>query len=835
MRDFTAILRYDSGTYDAKILLNDEHIGVDRFQATWYPIPHANVELSKDEIYRGSYKHTQCLKFASEGKHICAKCQTIPNLPSFKRRILLRADKVNDDGKRDLNCIRFEYLNSVERLELLRLKNKELEKKDSSLFLVGQMNLRLKLRVRSFKERIREFSKRGDMKSICHQLVKADEKGLFKEKRVLMDTLDSVSRNFHVRGSQGRRYKDAVKRFYESLKIMGGPRICNFVAVNLEGPSLDAVYKWRKTNLIDFKPGITEENFKQLFLLLKGLMDRNSIPKVPWLTAEDETAIEKNITYLQENDELLGFCGKETENSKDHVCLSNFHIIIGDDDESYAKMINAFKSYRKGNYARVVLLNPLHRRLPRLVICLVATCNCFSHFDVFNQWREIETYFGRHLEEVAGPLIGHSSDGDSRRRKLMVQMMLTDEGERFRPIEEEKGFIFSARKVACEEGPLGPSYLIKDVGDQDPIHNHKKYINHLDHVSKVIYIGPGLVVLMNHIEIFIERISVLKHGLNKEHVRRERDRQNWKTAQELCSIKVQKCLSDIKDGTADKLPPDPSVRGTIAFLNVIWHYVEIFFSPVLPLKERIKYAGFVAHFLEIRRNFIHWEPSLEISKNFISNQTYVDILLSVHTAVVVICFLRDQYQELECPLDRLGSDCCEDFFSQNVQFIGNHPVYPFGQMVRNVKHMIRLSEIQADPNAPSFMKPHIKQGKVWDKQFHVDAQRASLKEYPEEGEEVKLWEEGIGMARQLAKEVGITPEYFDNYGYDGDEGLHDWFEHPFTSGDHKALFSRLKNNTVNHDMNEEGDDLDDGSHDSSGRLCGKIVVLDFTLTIMHIF
>ena len=79
-----------------------------------------------------------------------------------------------------------------------------------------------------------------------------------------MDALDSVSQNFHVRGNQGRRYNDAVKRFHENLMIMGSPRICNFVAVSLEGPSLDAVYKWRKKNLIDFKPGKAKENFKQL-------------------------------------------------------------------------------------------------------------------------------------------------------------------------------------------------------------------------------------------------------------------------------------------------------------------------------------------------------------------------------------------------------------------------------------------------------------------------------------------------------------------------------------------------------------------------------------------
>ena len=124
--------------------------------------------------------------------------------------------------------------------------------------------------------------------------------------------------------------------------------------------------------------------------------------------------------------------------------------------------------------------------------------------------------------------------------------------------------------------------------------------------------------------------------------------------------------------------PDHSVKGTLAFITVIWHYVEILYSPTVPLKERIKYAGFVIHFFGIWRNFIYWEPKLHIANNFISNQTYTDILLPTHSAVIVICYFRDQHPDIPCPLDRMGSDCCEQYFSKHVQAIGNHPVYPFG-------------------------------------------------------------------------------------------------------------------------------------------------------------
>ena len=92
------------------------------------------------------------------------------------------------------------------------------------------------------------------------------------------------------------------------------------------------------------------------------------------------------------------------------------------------------------------------------------------------------------------------------------------------------------------------------------------------------------------------------------------------------------------------------------------------------------------------------------ANNFILNQTYTDILLSTHSAVIMICYFRDQYPDIPCPLDRMGSDCCEQYFSKNIQAIGNHPVYPFGQMVRNVGNMNRLSQIQCDFQAPAFAR-----------------------------------------------------------------------------------------------------------------------------------
>ncbi|XP_071151922.1 uncharacterized protein [Mytilus edulis] len=351
----------------------------------------------------------------------------------------------------------------------------------------------------------------------------------------------------------------------------------------------------------------------------------------------------------------------------------------------------------------------------------------------------------------------------------------------------------------------------------------------------MLHIGPDLLVHMNQIELVMRSFPVLVHGLTRDHVRRDRDRQNWKVAQELSFQRVQDCLNDLINGSDDRAPI-PSVKGTKAFLYVVHQYVDIFFSPKASLAERISLAGFVTHFLGIWRNYVYLNQALTLTSNFLSRETYCDIFISVHFAVMLICFYRDHFPNSQCLLHLTGSDCCEDFFSKNGQFVGNHHVYPYGQMYRNVSHMIRLSQIEANDNAPKFAKAHIKQENVWKSQYPGGV-TCSLRDYPALGEEISAWKIGIRRARDLAKELGIIPRDLNiDLGFDDDDGDDDdgddddgddddgdddddtddnygWFYKPFDNCNHDKLFKNLSGDTCNnnnHDSDEycDDDDLD---------------------------
>lgn len=81
-------------------------------------------------------------------------------------------------------------------------------------------------------------------------------------------------------------------------------------------------------------------------------------------------------------------------------------------------MLESFADNKKIGFARVILVNPLHNALPRLVLVVASTCNCFDSSWVHKQWDDIDDIWKVECVDIVGPIVGHASDGDSRRRQL---------------------------------------------------------------------------------------------------------------------------------------------------------------------------------------------------------------------------------------------------------------------------------------------------------------------------------------------------------------------------------------------------------------------------------
>ena len=161
------------------------------------------------EKIKGTFRSSACFRVADAGTYtndMCSACVSIPALQSFKKWILRRTESCNSAGERDLASIHNDFLNSTELVQKLREQKASLEKETSELFFQQAKNLRLRIRVRSLREQLGEFARRGSMKSVCHNLQKAVDSGLLDDKQTLTGVLTTVARNFHIQ-KNGRRYQ----------------------------------------------------------------------------------------------------------------------------------------------------------------------------------------------------------------------------------------------------------------------------------------------------------------------------------------------------------------------------------------------------------------------------------------------------------------------------------------------------------------------------------------------------------------------------------------------------------------------------------------------------
>ena len=82
--------------------------------------------------------------------------------------------------------------------------------------------------------------------------------------------------------------------------------MANFVALNLAGPEIHSLYRWRKQHPKPVHVGLNETNFMSIKETYQAVHQAKGVPLVPVLLAEDETAIVGTIEYVAERDVLQG-------------------------------------------------------------------------------------------------------------------------------------------------------------------------------------------------------------------------------------------------------------------------------------------------------------------------------------------------------------------------------------------------------------------------------------------------------------------------------------------------------------------------------------------------
>ena len=195
--------------------------------------------------------------------------------------------------------------------------------------------------------------------------------------------------------------------------------------------------------------------------------------------------------------------------------------------------MEAFGNYQIAGFARVIIVNLLHTKLPKLTLVVCCTCNCFDAAQICQQQDAIDRLWIQECLQFVGPVIGHASDRDSHRRQLMLHDYGLTTENRFRV--DWNSWMFSTS--------LYNSRDIQGLHDQDFIHNGKKLINPLDSPVCVLQLGFETCFL-EHVGHIYSKFSIDQYGLNNEDITRI-DRQNWANVQRLCQAKARKCLAEL--------------------------------------------------------------------------------------------------------------------------------------------------------------------------------------------------------------------------------------------------------------------------------------------------
>ena len=690
----------------------------------------------------------------------------------------------------DLSKVRNGNLTLQQKLKKLTCYRAMMKEQRLKILNLSKQVTRMKVSKQKLSSKIAENTKRGDVGAICYYLNQAYEKGLTSSKSKILKFMKNIAQNFNKKSP---RYCEITKKFYDAVRIVGGPRTSRLIASNLMGPSDETQRRSRKHFVIQYHPeGLSENTFQYAAEVYRALKDKYQIEgDVLVQTAEDETSIISKSEWSIKFDEVWGWCGKEEEN---HRCDPSFVHKVGSDATAYDRLQAAFQCNRAAGLARVVMLNPLHKDLPSMVILLQATCNKFDHNMVKHQWEEIQLLYNKHLLSVLGPLVGNGSDGDSRRRKLHIHNALDANKDSQRYKLPHENFTMSGKIVQVE----GKS-IIENLSDQDYIHNGKKMVNHLKHASRLLYIGENLCH-MNHLQLLYQNneISRMEHGLQQQDIDRQ-DRMNWESAQRALFPKVRTALKKINDG---EVRPQENVSGTIVYLRLVWHYVELFYSLEASLLERVKYASYVANFLRIWRGWIHQSESKTLRENFVSRETYQDIILSCHHVVLIIMASRDFASNHPACLQKLGTDCCEEYFSSNGSFVINKHNYTIMDMFNNLSNMNYLERLFADKEGPENPKKHRKGENIWHKGHKVETdKKPDLKQYPTNDDMVRAWEEGIRMSQRELTSCGVGPANADE-----NDDKNAWFYYPHTTD--KNIEKEIKDLMHEEESEVENEDSD---------------------------
>ena len=242
----------------------------------------------------------------------------------------------------------------------------------------------------TLKESAQQASSEHNAFKFCSNIIAAHKTSAMGGKPVLWDFLRDVVSNLNHK-KQRIRWSSNLKAFSQAMKMYRDRRMCDLFSLNYSGPNYSST-KWEYQKGVQFVLGEHVEIFRTVAQIYKNAKAVHGITgHVPIILVEDETKVKGRIAWDHRSDTLVGFYGRKD----DHACLSNYCELVGTSDKGYTKIVDVFRTNRIGAFARIMMVNPLHESLPRLVLVVTCICNCFDSLRMRQQWLRIKNLWNK--------------------------------------------------------------------------------------------------------------------------------------------------------------------------------------------------------------------------------------------------------------------------------------------------------------------------------------------------------------------------------------------------------------------------------------------------------
>jgi hypothetical protein len=441
--------------------------------------------------------------------------------------------------------------------------------------------------------------------------------------------------------------------------------------------------------------GVTLKSFETVAEIYRLLMlQRNIAAPIIASLAQDESPIIKTVS-IAKNDtgklHLIGFCGLKKQDGMKHVCFgSDMEFCESTKISSYEDVCKCFSDLAMCVAISVIMVSPLHPDLPCLPVAVLPTCLCFTKCDIEAHWSHIWDLYSKTIGKVfnyAYPL-GVGSDGCSTRVPLQLETMklvsvLPPESGRGRGrkvyLPTIDRFVFNHHAIGLGglKAALGaPSsdesvIAITNIHQQDPHHCMKKFMNCADSGHRHLLLGNNLVTLNVNYSVIAGADDTIDNPVSRADIERK-DRMKVRMALNQVRIKAQSKIEEVL--VSESNLNGSSIKASLSYLKMVFRYHMMNHSCCvgkaavgLPLSTRVKFCGYTIGYLF---GWLHWirqeikkKGSGITLKNFVTMQCFRDAIISCNSWLLALLVIRDRTALDKFVSSRLGSDCCETFFS----------------------------------------------------------------------------------------------------------------------------------------------------------------------------